>query len=143
MKAASKVWVRGLSALVLVLGLSAFVQAADKAVVTGTWTWTQAGRNGGAEVKSTLKLKQDGDKVTGTLMRGGNNASEIEVKDGKVKDNEVTFSTTVERNGNDITTKYTGKVEGDTMNLKIEAPGRNGQAGRPREVKATREKSAA
>jgi len=131
-----------MSAIVLVLGLSSLVQAADKAVVTGTWNWTQTGRNGN-ETKMTLKLKQDGDKVTGTVSRAGNNANEMEIKDAKIKDNEVTFKTTVERNGNELTTSYTGKVEGDTMNLKIEPPGRNGQAGRPREVKATREKAAA
>ena len=49
---------------VLALGAFAQVQAADKADPTGSWTWTQPGRNGGPDRKSTLKLKADGDEDT-------------------------------------------------------------------------------
>src|SRR5258708_2253679 len=46
----------------LMTSLSAF--AAD---VSGTYSWTQAGRNGGPDRKTTLVLKADGEKLTGTL----------------------------------------------------------------------------
>src|SRR4051794_18077000 len=53
---------------VLALGATAQIQAADKkADAAGTWTWSTPGRNGGPDRKSTLKLKVDGDKVTGSI----------------------------------------------------------------------------
>jgi hypothetical protein len=134
-------WVSGLAALMLVIGLSSAAMAADKANVAGTWKWTTPGRNGGNDVTTTLKLKQDGDKITGTVTGGGANATEVEIKEPKLKDNELTFKVVRERNGTEITTSYSGKVEGDTITGKIEAPGRNGAAPRPRDWKATREKS--
>src|SRR5947208_14015223 len=51
-----------------ILALGAVVQAQDKkADPTGTWTWTTPGRNRGPDRISTLKLKVEGDKLTGTL----------------------------------------------------------------------------
>jgi hypothetical protein len=66
------------AATVMALGTSA-VQAADKkADATGTWTWsmTGGGRGGNANAnatprKSTLKLKAEGEKLTGTLSQPG------------------------------------------------------------------------
>ena len=51
---------------VFALGFLCIAQAEEKkADATGTWAWTSPARNGGAEVKMTLKLKVEGDKVTG------------------------------------------------------------------------------
>src|SRR5437867_3089483 len=53
------------------------VQAADKKNdPSGTWTWTVPGRNGGADRKNTLKLKVDGDKLTGTVSAPGRQGGE-------------------------------------------------------------------
>src|SRR5436305_6933310 len=85
----------------LALGACAQVQAADKADPSGTWTWTQPGRNGGADRKSTLKLKADGDKVTGTISapgRGGQ-SSDTEIADGKLKGDEIYFTVSSEFTG--------------------------------------------
>ena len=112
---------------VLALGAFAQVQAADKADPTGTWTWTQPGRNGGPDRKSTLKLKADGDKLTGTMVAGRQGAADTEISDGKVKGDEVSFSVTREFNGNKVTAKYSGKVSGDSIKGKIETE-RNGNA---------------
>ena len=79
---------------------------------TGTWTWTQAGRDGGAERKMTLTLKQDGEKLTGKLSspgRDGGEARETEISEGSVKGGEVTFSVTREFNGNQITSNTPGR----------------------------------
>ena len=47
---------------VFALGFLCTAQAEEKkSDATGTWTWTRPGRNGGAEVKMTLKLKVEGD----------------------------------------------------------------------------------
>jgi hypothetical protein len=134
----------GLCALLL-LGAVALVQGQDKKTdPTGTWSWTTPGRNGGADRKMTLKLKLEGDKLTGKVIspaRGGQ-TSETEIKEGKIKDGEISFTVTREMGGNTIVTKYTGKITDDTFKGKTVAE-RNGQAGRERDWEAKREKSEA
>lgn len=89
-------------------------RADDKANPTGTWKWT-AGQNN-REV--TLKLKLDGDKLTGSMPgRGGR---ETKIEDATFKDGEVSFKITRKNNqGQETVTTYTGKVEGDTIKGKI------------------------
>ena len=110
---------------VLALGAAVQSQAADsKADPTGTWTWTTPGRNGGPDRKSTLKLKLDGDKVTGTVTspgRQGGQAQDTAIEDGKLKGEELSFSVTREVNGNKFTAKYSGKLAGDTIKGKSES----------------------
>src|SRR5438093_13277881 len=90
----------------VILALGAVAQAQDKkSDPTGTWTWSQPGRNGGPDRKSTLKLKVEGDKVTGTLSapgRGGQ-SSDVEISEGKLKGDEISFSVTREVQGNKFT----------------------------------------
>jgi hypothetical protein len=112
-----------------ILALGAVAQAQDKkADPTGTWTWSTPGRNGGPERKSTLKLKLEGEKVTGTLTapgRGGE-SSDVAISAGKLKGDEISFDVTREVNGNKFTAKYNGKISGDSIKGKIETE-RNGQ----------------
>jgi len=101
------------------------VQADDKkADPTGTWTWSTPGRDGGPARESTLKLKMEAGKLAGTLagMRG-----ETKIDDAKVEGSEISFSVTREFNGNSMTSKYKGKLEGDTITGKISTE-RDGQA---------------
>ena len=124
---------RRLVVAALVLSVAGFVgaaRAADKANPTGTWKW-ETERNGQKQT-STLKLKLDGDKLTGSMP--GRQGNETMIDDGSFKDGTVTFKVTRERNGQKTTTKYTGKIEGDTMKLKIEREGGN----RAQEVEAKR-----
>jgi hypothetical protein len=125
---------------VLALGAIAQVQAADKADATGTWTWTQPGRNGGPDRKSTLKLKAEGDKLTGTISAPGRQgaSTDTEISDGKIKGDEVSFNVTREFNGTKFTAKYNGKVSGDSIKGKVETE-RNGNAN-SRDWEAKREK---
>lgn len=114
---------------VLALGATTQLNAADKkADANGTWTWTQPGRNGGPDRKSTLKLKAEGDKLTGTISapgRGGQ-TTDTEISDGTIKGDDVAFNLVREFNGNKVTIKYNGKLSGDTIKGKLERPGRNG-----------------
>ena|SRR2546425_941335 len=123
-----------------ILALGAVAQAQDKkADPTGTWTWSQPGRNGGPERKSTLKLKLEGDKVTGTLSapgRGGQ-SSDVAISEGKLKGDEISFAVTREVQGNKLTAKYNGKISGDSIKGKIETE-RNGQT-QSRDWEAKRE----
>ena len=121
----------------LTFGAASQAQAAD---ATGTWTWSRPGRNGGEAQKMTLKLKADGEKLTGSLTspgRQGGDPVKTEISDGKVKGEEISFSVTREVNSNKMTTKYSGKVSADTIKGKAESE-RNGQT-QSRDWEAKRE----
>jgi len=119
----------------LLLATAINTNAQDKkADPNGTWKWSQTGQNGQAR-ESTLKLKLEGDKLTGSMSgRGGDTA----IEKAKIKEDEVSFSITREFNGNKFTAKYSGKLSGDSIKGKIETE-RNGQS-RSRDWEAKREK---
>jgi hypothetical protein len=122
-----------ISVCVMLMGLT--VQADDKkADPTGTWKWSQAGQNGQTR-ESTLKLKLDGDKLTGK-MAGRNGDTDIE--DAKIKGDEISFKVVREVNGNKMTSKYNGKISGDSIKGKIETE-RDGNS-RSRDWEAKRDK---
>jgi hypothetical protein len=112
---------------ILATGFLSQVRAEDKKTdATGTWTWTMQ-RNGN-ERTMTLKLKVDGSKVTGTLSTPGRDGQsrDAEIADGKINGDEISFTVTREFNGNKMTSKYTGKVSGDSIKGKTETE-RDGQ----------------
>ena len=112
--------------LMTAFGFVPTARAAEKNA-TGTWKWTTSGRGGGQGREVTLKLKQDGDKLTGKILGSGNNG-DTEISDGKVKGDEISFNVVRKtRNGQERTTKYHGKLDGDTIKGKSESEGRNGQ----------------
>jgi hypothetical protein len=108
------------------------IASAQEASATGTWTWTVT-RND-QEIKQTLKLKQEGEKLTGMLVspRG-----ETEISDGKVTKEGISFKVVREFNGNKFEQTYTGKVNGDKLNLKVEME-RNGEK-QTRDIEAKRD----
>src|SRR3954452_340755 len=93
--------------LVVVLGGGSPATAAD---ATGTWKWSVE-RNG-QTFETTLKLKQEGDKLTGTIS--GRNNTETAIEDGKVEGDDVSFKVTREFGGNNVVQTYKGKLSGDT-----------------------------
>src|SRR5438094_4407194 len=104
------------AALVVILaGSVGALRADDKPNPTGAWKWTV--EFGGQSREMTLKLKLDGDKLTGAMVRGD---QETPIEDGKFKDGEVSFKITRERDGQKFTIKYKGKVTGDTIKGKSE-----------------------
>jgi hypothetical protein len=114
-----------LATVALVLTFAALVGAAradDKADPTGTWKWKVT--INGQERERTLKLKLDGDKLTGTML--GRNNQETPIEDATCKGGDISFKVTRERNGQKFTTKYTGKLSGDTIKGKAESE-RDGQ----------------
>jgi hypothetical protein len=107
---------RTLIAAALVLGLGGLTAAEDKkADPSGTWKW-ETERNG-QKRETTLKLKLEGDKLTGTITagRGKGEATEVKIEDAKFKDGQVTFSVTREFNDQKRVTKYAAKVDGDAL----------------------------
>jgi len=94
----------------LALALITVVQAAG-ADVTGKWTAQVPGRNGQTR-EQTFTFKADGEKLTGNLTRGD---QKTEIKEGSIKNGAVAFVVVRERNGQEFKTKYTGKLDGDTI----------------------------
>jgi hypothetical protein len=123
--------IRSIAAGAASLFLAAAVWAAD---ANGKWNWTM--RRGDNEVQQTLELKQDGEKLTGALL--GRNDRKTEIKDGTIKNNELSFAVVRERNGQEFKTVYKGKLEGDTIKGTVTST-RNGEE-RSREWTATRAK---
>ena len=111
-----------LAVTVVALVGTSVVRADDKPDPTGTWKWSATFNNNTREF--TLKLKLDGDKLTGAMV--GRNDNETAIEDASFKDGQVVFSISRERNGQKRTTKYTAKLDGDTLKGKLEFE-RNGE----------------
>jgi hypothetical protein len=109
------------AAVVCVLAVVGLARAEEKPNPTGTWKYS-ADVNG-QSIDVTIKLKLDGDKLTGTVSIAN---AETKIEDAKYKDGEVSFTAKPEFNGNKVTIKYTGKVKGDTFKGKREIE-RDGQ----------------
>jgi hypothetical protein len=124
--------IRIATATLATLVLSAAAWAAD---ANGKWTWTM--RRGDNEIRQTLELKQDGEKLTGAVI--GRNDRRTEIREGSVKGGELTFTVVREFQGREIKSVYKGKVEGDTIKGTISGAGRNGEQ-RSREWTANRMK---
>jgi hypothetical protein len=120
------------STAIALVCLTAQSQAASNP--DGTWKWSFTTQNG-QQIDFTLNLKHEGEKLTGSMMTA---FGDIEVKDGTYKNDEVNFKTVFERDGNTFTTKYNGKVDGDTIKGQTERE-RNGQTMK-RDWEAKREK---
>lgn len=106
-----------LTVAMIVLGSATSALEQDpKSDVTGTWKWSQEGPGG--QMEFTLKLKQDGEKLTGTITGFGGEESPIE--EGKVKDGTISFKVTREFGGRPFVTTYTGKASGGTLKGKSE-----------------------
>lgn len=86
--------------------------AAWAADASGKWTWTV--KRGQNDITSTLELKQEGDKLTGSIASGPNN-TKTEIKDGTATGSDVAFTVVRVRNGQEFKQAYKGKVDGDTI----------------------------
>lgn len=103
--------------------------AAFAADASGTWKWTQQGRQGGPGFEVTLKLEAKEGVLTGTMLgiQGPQGTiPDVAIGDGSVKGDMVSFSVTREWNGNKRTSKYEGTLEGDTIKGTVERQGREG-----------------
>ena len=118
------------------LAVALTLMAAD---ITGKWVAQVEGRNGATQV--TFDLKASGSALTGTVTggmgggrRGGGGGggaaaapAPIEISDGKIDGEKVTFSVKMDRGGRTMVTTYTGTFSGDDLKLKQTRQGRNGE----------------
>ena len=112
----AKTLTRIAACFIVALGLAA--HADDKKVdATGTWKWSFTGNNGQSR-STTLTLKMDGDKLSGSIS--GRNG-DTPISDATLKGDQISFQITREFNGNKMTQKYSGAISGDTITGKVES----------------------
>jgi len=112
-----------LAALAFALG-SVTALAAD---FNGKWTADVPGRNGNTQT-ITFDLKVDGSTVTGKVstMRG-----DIDISNGKVDGDNISFDTVLNFNGNSFTMSYKGTAQADGTIKFTRTFGGGGNAGGP------------
>ncbi len=121
--------------------LLAFVFAAMAADVNGKWVSEQPSRNGGPPRTTTFNFKADGSTLTGTMSggmgRGGQAPADVQISNGKVEGDNISFD--VKRNGpnGEITISYKGTISGDELKLKYSIDMGNG----PQEREMTAKRS--
>ena len=97
--------------------LGIFAIAAYAADVTGKWTAEVPGRGGNMQT-NTFVFKQDGSKLTGTL--DGGRGGPVEIGDGKVDGDNVSFTVTRNFGGNEVKLNYKGKISGNEIKFNVE-----------------------
>jgi hypothetical protein len=108
-----------LLALAALFAISAF--AAD---IAGTWKASAEGPNGTLE--RTFVFKVDGNKLSGETTSAMMGKSAI--MDGKVDGDNVSFTITVNFQGNETKINYKGKVTGNEIHFTAEMAGGGGQS---------------
>jgi hypothetical protein len=103
----------GAIVMLVCVALAAGVAAQAKVDVTGKWAFNvETGAGSGAP---TMTFKQDGEKLTGHYTGTFGEADLT----GTVKGADITFSFTVDAQGNSLKETYTGTVDKDTMKGKL------------------------
>lgn len=122
---------RTLLTLCVVLFLGAGLVCA--AGIDGKWVSEQklAPPGGGEErtIVTTFLFKAEGDKLTGTVTTpgmGGGEPRSIEIQEGKIEGNNISFFTVIETQRGTFKTKYTATLEGDVLKGKREREGGGG-----------------
>jgi hypothetical protein len=119
-----------LKTLLCGLLLAGISMAAD---VTGKWVASVPGREGNTR-EVVYNLKADGNTLTGTTT--GMGGQEVQITDGKIDGDNISFKTKVEFNGNEMVMVYKGAVAGNEIKLTQQ---REGSDRPPHELTAKRQ----
>jgi len=92
--------------------------AGQRADVSGDWKLTGTKREDPDPRELSMSLKQQDDTFTGTLVT---NKGQFEIKDGKVKGREITFSLQIPQPA--MTADCSGSVDGDVIKASCKMPG--------------------
>jgi hypothetical protein len=95
----------GVFGLMIIFATGAFAQKS----IAGDWDATF--NTPGGPQPLGLIFKVDGEKLTGTAKRSRGDVPLT----GTIKGDDITFSYTIDYNGNPVTLTFTGKVKGDAM----------------------------
>lgn len=99
--------------MALSFAVCGLVSAADDKKVDPVGTWKCEYKIGDQQRTSTLTLKKDGDKVTGTMT--WSDQKDEKLKDVKLKGDTLTFSAVRKLMGNEIPIDYTFTIDGDKL----------------------------
>ncbi len=101
----------------LPLAILALAVAASAADISGTWKGTAQTPLGTTE--RTFNFKVDGNKLTGDTSSDLFGKSTVD--DGKIDGDTVTFTVTINVQGNEAKANYTGKIKGnDEIDFSVE-----------------------
>ena len=101
------------------------------AEVSGKWTAQVPGRNGQTR-EQTFNFKADGNTLTGTVS---GRQGDMAISEGKIDGDQISFTQTMEFNGNSMKLVYKGTVSGDEIKFTRQ---RDGGEGQPQEFTAKR-----
>jgi hypothetical protein len=105
-----------LASVLMLLVVAVSAHAAD---VDGKWSGTVAGPAGDLPV--ILTFKADGSKLTGT--QAGPDGTDIQIQDGKIEGNNISFTVTFDFGGMPFTLSYKGVVSKEEIKLTGDAFG--------------------
>jgi len=113
----------GMRGMIALAALTLWVSfAAD---IDGKWTGQVEGRNG--PQTQTLMLKADGNTLTGSVQGGRGGA--VDISNGTIDGNNVSFTVVREFQDNKITQQFKGSISGGELKLTV-----SGGRGEPREI---------
>ena len=107
-----------LAVLTLALGGLGSSARGAEANVVGTWKASFTTANGQTR-QSTLKIKQEGDKLSGTST--GQNGNETPLTEIKLTGDQLSLNIVRERNGEKNTNQVTATLSGDSLKGKLES----------------------
>jgi hypothetical protein len=110
---------KAILSMALALGVCGLAGAADDKAADPVGTWNCEYEIGGQQRTSTLEIKKDGDKLTGTMS--WTNQKDEKLKDLKFKDGKLTFSAVRKIMDNEIPIDYTLTIDGDKLKGKGES----------------------
>ena len=87
--------------------------------IDGKWSGQMPTRDGDTR-DVTFTLKSDGGSLTGSMSAFDN---EIPIKDGKIEGDKISFTVTLEFNGNSFKILFNGTVSGDSIAMIREREG--------------------
>jgi hypothetical protein len=94
--------------------------------VTGKWTGQMAGPDGSGGFDISFTFKQDGAKLTGTVQ--GPQGDPVDIADGKVDGDKISFVVKIEANGG-MKITHDGTISGDEIKLNSKVEGGDFPAG--------------
>ena len=97
-----------------------FALTASAAGIDGTWKGTMQTPNGSSE--NTFEFKTDGGNVTGTVT---GQMGQAPIANGKLEGDVLTFNVVRNFNGNEFKLLYKGKVKDDQIQMSITVEGRD------------------
>jgi hypothetical protein len=118
-------WLVGVAGTALVVavlaGLAGAMRTGDQPDPTGTWKWTA----GAPDRESTVRLRLEGNRLTGTVTDP--DGSEATVEEATYQGGRVSFTVTRDHGTRKSATHYSGTLTGDAIRGRSAPAGRDGQ----------------